>query len=80
MEHGVAPFVGPRSGIVEQELELKANTQLTREIHVLVAEAVRAREGGIAEPRHRDESTAEPSNLLVEEGGRARHETSDQDR
>jgi uncharacterized membrane protein len=31
---------------VEQELELKANTQLTREIHVLVAEAIEARATG----------------------------------
>jgi len=44
---------------VEQELELKTNTQLTREIHGLVAEAVRAREGGAAAPRHRNELTAE---------------------
>jgi uncharacterized membrane protein len=65
---------------VEQELELKANTQLTREIHVLVAEAARAREGGMAVPRHRDESAAEPAKPLVEEGGHARHETSGLDR
>jgi uncharacterized membrane protein len=35
---------------VEQELELKANTRLTREIHALVAEAIRAREAGTADP------------------------------
>jgi uncharacterized membrane protein len=34
---------------VEQELELKANTRLTREIHALVAEAISAREAGTAD-------------------------------
>jgi uncharacterized membrane protein len=42
---------------VEQELELKANTQLTREIHVLVAEALGSRATGLEGPRHRGPSS-----------------------
>jgi uncharacterized membrane protein len=37
---------------VEQELELKSNTRLTREIHRWVAEAARAGDVGTAEPPH----------------------------
>ena len=36
---------------VEQELELKANTRLTREIHTLVAEAIRTRQASLPEAR-----------------------------
>ena len=46
---------------VEQELELKINTQLTREIHVLVAEAMEARVPASEEARHRGESATSES-------------------
>ena len=56
---------------VEQELELKTNTELTREIHGLVAESVRAREGGhrggASAPGRVDPLTSEP----VGRGGRS---------
>ena len=43
---------------VEQELELKINTQLTREIHSLVTAAVDARGAGTDQLGHRDEPAA----------------------
>jgi uncharacterized membrane protein len=44
---------------VEQELELKVNTQLTREIHALVAQAMAARDAQTAESGHRDVPAAD---------------------
>ena len=44
---------------VEQELELKTNTRLTREIHALVAEALLARGAGSPDPGSPERQAAE---------------------